>query len=324
MKKILFLIFAIATISACKKQLNQNGPELCPTGDFSADSVQFLGGEDGIIDITSEGLNITAEFGNKVIYSVTIKSATSIKTYNGSSKKMNIHWYGNSDNLPIFSPGEIEVTVDITCLDKIVKNFELQGTPKFKDTDGHFGVLIRDWDQNGAAAVGNQDTANFADGYFYNALQIESFIYTDSFPSPMGGKALQIDGLITGGNKGWFFGANELPGMGFIFDALSTYNADSLYYNIYVKGDRFPNTNAELVLLGTGGPYVYTQQVTWDGWQMISVPLSSFKAGGNPLISTEDLTGLAFQLGAATEPDDQLQIYYDFAIITVGEPFFKR
>lgn len=324
MKNLFYGVLLAMIFASCESPIEKNGPELCPAESFSADSVKFIGAEDGKIDLNSEGLNVQADFGNKVIYTITIESSTSTKTYTGSSSKIDLFWYGNSNNLPLFSGGEFTVTVEIPCSDPIIKTFELEGESKFAGTDGKFGTLIRDWDQNGAAAVGTEDTANFADGYFYNANQIESFIYTDASPSPMGGKALQINGLVGGGNKAWFFGANELPSMGFIFDGLSTYNADSLYFNIYVKGDAYTNTNAELVMIGSGGPYLYTTPVTWTGWQMVSAKLSDFKAGGNSLLTTENLTGIAFQLGAATEPDDQLQIYYDFAIITVGQPFFRQ
>jgi hypothetical protein len=324
MRNLLWIIAAFIMMSSCEKQLEQNGPELCPEDGFTSDSVQLIGLEDNIINVENEGLNIKADFGNKVAYSITIQSGNAVKSYNNSASRINIHWYGNSDNLPLFSAGEATITIDITCVGKISKTFTIEGETKLSGTNPNFGTLIRDYDGNGIAPVNtNNDTITpGTEGYFYG--NIESWWYTDIFPSPMGGRALQINGKYDNGASGWYFGANAMPGLGGMFDNFPTNNPDSLYFNAFVRKGDFGNTNAEFVLTTSNdGSYLYTTPVNWEGWQLVSAPLSAFRKGGEPLTTTDNITEVAMQLGAATMPDDEQQIYYDFIIITHNEPLFK-
>ena len=335
MKKNLstFALFGFAalllTTVGCKSPLDKVGPDICPTKDFNitSDDIKIEGlNAQSQVDLSTGGIKIKIDFGQKLPWDLKISSNSAQRDYSGTGDTVEIFWYGNANNLPLFSEGEVTIEVEVPCRETVKKTFTVTGAPNFANLDPKYGMLIRDWDQNGILPVFTLDTPTAgSDGYFYGG-GMKHFRYEDTVPSPMGGKYLKLEGETTEADGTWYFGANEIFNAGPTFANLPTKNADSLYFNIFVrKGLNDQNTGLQLNFLSNGENFKYLRDITWEGWKCISFKMSEFVVGGsNPLKVTDNLTSLGLNLGAQPLKAKKAEVNFDFILITVGEPFLKN
>lgn len=369
--KNIFLLLSSIIIFSCSSPLQENGPRLCPSDNFKFDisdlkiekviessgkfTLENLSSGDEI-DFVNTGLKFSANFSEEVEWELTIsskKSATK-KSYKSKSNKLNIYWYGNSDKLPFFEDEDCEVTFRILCNPIVKLPFSVKGKANFIKASREFGVLIRDWDQNGVVdvidktkPVATEATLSIgvfagaiwpnSDGYFYNPLNIKWFEYSSEKPSPMGGNHLSIEGESNANDSNknpepvWYFGANEMLNMQRAFNLLPTKNTDSLYLNFFVRADQnlngvaLKNTEMQIGVINEGvggGKWIYRQNVNWGDWKLISIKLSDFaiQSGNNRLLSSQRITNIALNLAAGPAQQSIGKIYYDFIYVSVGSP----
>jgi hypothetical protein len=325
--KLAFVI-TLAVFSSCNKVVDEIGPRICPPDSFtfSSDKIMVSGLDaDKKVDLSTGGLKIKANFGQKVKWNLKITSDLSQKEYSGEGDSIQVLWYGNSDNYPLFDVGNCKIELEIPCRDTYVSEFVVSKKPTFSNLDPSFGVLIRDWDMNGKFDVGGTEY-NGGDGWAgVNGSDTSYFNYFTENPSYAGGYYAEFysknDALL------WYYGSTSFS-TNDLETYLSTTNTDSLYLNIMVQGYGVKNTNMEVALQAATVSYFYTEPITWTGWKMVSVKISDMKVLSGPSTG-QTLTTLAgvnfavMQLGAAPLQGVEAKSGYDFMMITVGEPFFK-
>lgn len=355
-KKISLILGSVALILAsCESvdPLDQVGPRICPSEGFSFSSDDIMlnivssdASEVAIetnsseISLEDKGLRVIADFGEVVSWNLTIsmEDGSAEKKLSGFSDNINYLWYGTSEKLPLFKTGSAKVSVEVFCFDAVSKSFEITKDPKFKGTLPEFGFLLRDYDQNGVFPVETIGTPAFGwgtgDGFRYGGNK-NVLTYINTEPSPMGGYYANMKGDDP--STQWYFGETGFAHLwynNFVneFDKLPTKNADSLWFNVFVKGDQaYDNNQAILVFTTANGTFQHLEHVNWEGWKLMSVPFSSFKekATNETMV---DLTGFEegfqtfFSLGLGSQPliDNEAHVCYDFSIITVGEPFLTE
>lgn len=136
----------------------------------------------------------------------------------------------------------------------------------------------------------------------------------------------------------------------------SSVSINDLYYNIYVFGDsKFPNTAVEIKVYENDDPsvmnradlialandpaqtlsgdvqaisdaWIYDIIVNWDGWKLVSVPYSGFRAansptkggGGNRVKEPWRMCGIAVSLLSFPTSGEEVSAYVDFLTVTQG------
>ena len=337
--KYFIALTSIVFFISCGDKLEDIGPRICPPSDFSFSSddlklhVVNRNNETNIesvsntLDLESEGLHITADFGSSVQWSLTLTNAKGQeKKYSEESDKIDIYWYGQPskllDNKMCFDEGDVTISLSITCMDKITKTFTLIGEQKFNNLNSKFGLLLRDWDKNGIFPV-NGNSYTGADGWKGGAADANQFDfeYYDTDPSPAGGKYVYFHAVMDA--PSWYLGACDFAING-LQDSLSTGNVDSLYLNIFVKSDPdLPNAGAEIGLGTASKTYLRTEAINWEGWKFLSYKFSEFEKGSSSLETTK-LMKVVLQLGAQPEEATELTVQYDFVMITYGAPLFEE
>ncbi len=319
---LILIIIGLVSFS-CKSPIDKLGPDLCPSSNFSfSDNDLILEGLDigNSIDLSTTGMRVKAIFSETVEWTLKIISDEATKEYSGKSDSINILWYGNSNHLPLFKTGDCRVELEIGCIGKTEKNFKISKISDFSNVNPSFGLLIRDWDQHGVRPVGSVSAPTAAvDGYFYGG-GLKTYTHSDSLPSPMGGKFLKMTGKVDAPT--WYFGACEIFNGGSALTVLPTSNPDSLYFNMFVRTGGHENTGLQLSLLRSG-QYSNNRAADWTDWRMISFPMSEFAVTGSPLPSTDGITSILLNLGSQPVQGSEIELNFDFMMITVGEPFFK-
>lgn len=343
--KKLMIIPMFASLMSCEK-LDKVGPDLCPPDDFVfADSdlkIDVLSVSNGTrvetplasanatVDLDGEGMHIYAGMSQSVKWKleITMDDGSAKKVFSGESDTVDVFWYGNSIKSPLFKEGKATVRFKILCSVDIQKEVTLKNSPTFKNTDPRFGMLLRDWDQNGyfpIQTIGSPDfTWGTGDGFLWAS---DNFVaeYLNEDPSPAGGYYFSL--YDTRDSKVWYYGASGINSSNFgdMIDSLPTNDPSELWFNIYIKGDQeYKNTSAELVLSTADGNFLYSEHVNWEGWKLVSFKMTDFKNGTVPLATTSGGSYLAFQLGSQPQKDSEAQVSYDFPIITVGGPLFEE
>ena len=344
LNKFLFYPSLLLLLMACDP-LDEVGPGLCPSdsfifteGDLKIDVLSKVGGNEVrtplvnanyIIDLNGEGLHIHAKLNETVKWELEIKlkDGSISKLYKAESDTISIYWYGNGDKKALFNAGNAEITFTIICVDDIKKSVTLLNTPTFKNLHHGYGILVRDWDNNGTFPVQTLGVPNFvygsSDGFAW--IDTSTFVikYEDTDPSPMGGYSLNVYNKLSS-KPVWYHGATGVNSSNFDdeIDMLPTADAEELYLNFYAKGDQsLKNTSLELTYDGLG-VYGWATHLNWDGWKLISIKFSEFKQGTSPMQSVAKGNYLSFNLGSQPLESSEAQFNVDFVLITVGAPLF--
>lgn len=346
-KKWLIIPSALALFASCDP-LEKVGPQICPSDDFTFQASDLkidvvskngstyeytdLEAASSTVDLTDEGLHIHAKFDEVVKWELEIKmeNGSSTKFYSGESDSVSVYWYGNSSKMPLFSAGKAKLDFSIVCLEDVKASFTLENSPTFKGVHPEFGVLLRDWDQNGDFAIGTIGQGDFSfgtgDGFLWGDTVLNDYKvrYHNTDPSPMGGYYLDLYSKESAPD--WYHYATGInaSALGDKVDEFPTHNADSVFLNFYARGNQdYGNTSLEIVYSGSQSG-IWTEHLNWEGWRMISIPLSDFTVGTAPMQSAEGLNYIAMQLGCQPAQDDEAQYDLDFMIITIGAPFFDE
>lgn len=336
-QKVLLGALLIAGLSSCNTE--QVGPDICPSEDFtftaedlkvdilSGSTITELSSTDKTVDLSSGGLHIHGSFSEVVTWELKIVNDVEQRTYSGESSDINIYWYGQGDRFNekdmSFAEGAASIEFEVICSDVIKKDFIVSGVQSFTEIDSSFGVLIRDWDKNGLypVALSNFSVADGWAGSGGGANPWE-FDYYNTISSPAGGRYAQFYGKTSA--PSWYMGGTSFP-TGGIENILPTSNTDSLYLNIFVKADEdLPNCGSQVGFQSDNVNYLISEDITWKGWKLVSHKLSEYKSpSGDPLTSTE-IANMVLQIGSQPEAVNELRVMYDFALITYGEPLFKK
>lgn len=322
--KILSLVLAFG-FSACESPIEKIGPDLCPSTNFSFDINNLT--IDGLndvseVDLSAGGLNIKADFTEAVEWTMRVVSDDAVKVYSGKTDSINVRWFGNVDAFPLFKSGSARIELEIACLDKMEKTFNITGDPNFKNLHPSYGVLIRDFDMNGLIPVADEQFTA-ADGWRGVNGDTSHFEYFSDGPSIGGGLYAEL--YAKSESTTWYHGATSFPILGFS-GQLSTTNADSVYLNFFCKGYGLVNTGLEIALQAGGTSFFHTEPLTWEGWKFFSLKLSDLKIlsgnrAGEKFVDVDGISGCVLQLGSNPEKSSEAKSAYDFILLTVGEPF---
>lgn len=347
LKKWLVIPSAFVLFTSCDP-LENVGPTLCPSEDFSfeksdlkIDVVSKNGGTfdftalsdaSNKVDLAEEGLYVHASLSESVKWELEIKmeNGGSSKIYKGEGDEVSVYWYGNSSKAPLFSAGKAKLNFQILCAEEVNEEITLENTPLFKNVHPGYGSLIRDWDQNGDVSINSIGTPNWlwgiGDGFLWadtvaNQYEVR---YNNTDPSPMGGYYIDLYAKKPAPTYYHYATGMNSSLLGDIVESLPTSNADSLYLNFYARGNQdYANTSLEIVYQGDEKG-IWTEHLNWEGWKLISIPLSDFKVGTASMQSGADLSYIAIQLGCQPAKYDEAQYDLDFMILTVGSPFFDE
>lgn len=338
--KLILGIAAFSVVACNEEPLEQIGPNICPTADFNftasdlkidfldGNSAQDLSTLSNVVDFAKGGINIHGDFGEVVQWELKITNDSEQRTFSGESDTLDVYWYGQGDkfdgqNLQ-FAAGDARVELEVVCKDMISKDFTVTGVQDFSILDPMYGVLLRDWDKNGAYAVA-ADTFNMNDdGWAGNGSGANPFIfqYYNSNASPAGGYFAEFYAKTAA--PSWYLGGTSVPIAG-VEALLTETNTENVYVNFFAKADAsLPNCGSQVGFKYNAINYLKTADINWTGWKLMTYKLSDFKSNaGEPLNSTE-LTDIVLQVGAQPEATDELRVNYDFFILTTGAPLFKE
>jgi hypothetical protein len=346
-KKILFVPSLMLVLLGCDP-LDEIGPQLCPSDNFDfasndlkIDVISKVSGNFvfspaasvcSTVNLDGEGLHIHAKLSETVKWELEIKleDGSVSKLYANESDTISIYWYGNGDKKALFTAGKAEVTFRILCVDDITSSITLLNDPTFRNLHTSYGILIRDWDNNGTFPVATLGSPDFPwagpDGFSWTDPLTFELTYDNSDPSPMGGYSLSL--FSSQASTNWYHGATGLDketNFSDRIEELPTLDAEELYFNFYAKGNQdYGNTSMEFVYEDNNSTkYIWTSHVNWEGWRLISVKFSDFKAGTAPMETLDDAKYLAFQLGTQPIKSSEAQYNLDFVLITVGAPLFN-
>ena len=334
------LVLGVASalaLSSCNPDF-EVGPEICPSDNFSFEAsdlkldvidgstIKDISNAGNTVDFSKGGLHITGSLGEVVQWELKISNDNKQKVYSGQSDTIDIYWYGQGDKFDgqnmQFANGAASIEFEIVCLDVITKYFSVQGTQSFDNISPEYGILIRDWDQNGDFPVLGSTFAG-ADGWAGSGSGANPFTfdYKSPSPSPAGGLYCEFYSVTTA--PAWYLGASSFPISG-IAAALNTTSADDVYLNYFVKADEsLPNAGSQVILKAGTGSYLLSEDITWTGWKLISHKLSDFKSNTGDALNSTDLSEVVLQIGAQPEAATELRVMYDFLLITSGAPLFK-
>ena len=335
------LIAALAvviTFSGCKRQKDPLGSSICPSDAFTVtlDDLTLNGMTGGVVNLSSGGLNVVANFDESIKWTLTIEAidGSASKAYSGEGKDVSVWWYGNSRKAPVFKPGACKLTFKVQCRDAITKEFTLQGASNFTNLNGSFGSLVRDFDKNGLMDVGTLGVVQGAgvDGYFYgdDLSKSVTWTYITADGSPAGGYYAHIDGASKSVDPLWYFGGVSIEGLTAAptspLKALSTNDPSNIWLNVYMRSGKGLNTEAVISLgISTTVKWSYRKPIDWEGWKLCSVRLSDMISNdGTLLTDASTLLTMDLQLGSTPLQTLTNKIDYDFVIFTVGAPFFEE
>lgn len=333
------LVICVVTLNFVSCETIDNiGPDICPSADFELKDndlklyrvqkeVETEINNGASIDFATDGLRIKIDFSESVKWRLTIYNASQEKFIEGEGESVDYYWYGQPSKLEgnkmFFNSGDVTVKLEVDCQEEVTKKISLSGEQKFSSLSKKFGLLIRDWDQNGSYPV-DGETFSAADGWKGGGSGANPWVfdYFNATPSPAGGKYFEFYAKTP--DPAWYLGGTSFPTAG-IADSLPTTNLDSLYLNIFVRSDsELPNAGSQVALQSGGTNYLSLEDITWNGWKLLSYKLSDFKTSTGVVLPNTSIDNFVLQLGATPLQSTELRVQYDLALITVGSPLFTE
>lgn len=288
------------------------------------------------INLEDDSAVISAPLSHNVSWYLTLTGLQSnaVQTFSGISDNVYVEWNGSHDGLYFFRANEqvkTELTFvgnDLTVSDTftITKPKTYSGMPLF-----------------GPAAIGFEKMPAWPDFPF--AEDGEQGVSTEvSLSRSVEGLAsFYMEGADIN-NTYFISGIRDqicVPPCNQWFN-FPTNNPDSIFINVFVYG-----TGNEATMGGIGigedddkdGLYEdakfhsedgwdFQFRVNWVGWRLVSAPYSSFQRSTNPeyggtgnaIREPDRIKQITFNL-LSSPPTNQVEIYYDFPIVTFGKPF---
>lgn len=306
----------------------------------------------------------SSEFSHEVTWTLVLKGLSSgaEKKFTATSKKIttsDAKWSrGECSTIQFFQQGEQFLTeLHIVGLDTVFgtedtllyeSDFDWNGAV----VDGVTHSVVEYFDQGISYLTATGPDAND------DNVQIK---ITDA-KRILGGGSLIMKGFDANSN-GWLGDVNHERLLEFVaVNNLNNLPIDSsavvkdLYFNLYVFGDpKFPNTAVELKMYENDDPniknrdslvafandegntlgadiqgfsdaWIYDIQINWEGWKLVSIPYSSFRAansltsggGGNRIKQPWRITAVAVSILSFPTAGKEVSTYVDFFTVTQG------
>jgi hypothetical protein len=312
-----------------------------------------------------EGFFTSNKFNEEVSWTITASGYGSgaVAQFSGTSDRItynNSLWlYGRSSNVFFFQKKElVKFELDIVGLDNtyIIDSVSVSKVRNWdrEDIDGVGYVVIDAFDSD------NPTNGLDATGPDNNDLDVK--VAVTELNKVEGLSSLYLTGTDLN-NNGWVGGRNherllELH-TGLVID--SGIDEEELFFNIFIHGDsEIGNTTIEIKSYenedtifktradlqeyagGTGSltsvqqamsdGWIYDVIVNWDGWKMVSIPYSKFRAsndpntgaGGNRVKESGKICAISVNLLSYPTSGKEVSTYVDFMSLTMGgRPQFK-
>jgi len=318
---------------------------------------------------TNDPLFFSATFNEEVSWTIHIvgdssKAEKDIKGKSNVINKTNAWWQGESNGPNQFSVADtctatltiLGVKEPIVLAKKIV--IGLMWSQHNRIIDGVRYFVVDDFeDASSPKAMTSVSTDQLDNG---------SPSYAFTYGSRAQGlKSMHMEGYDANGN-GWLLSANhllltEMVSANTVADTaknLSSTNPDNFYFNIYIKGYGKANTTIELKAyeldsasskfalynaIKTGYVYTTAEQgkndgwiydivVDWEGWKLVSIPYSKFRAAndlayggnGNRIKEPWKITAMAVSLLAYPTTTVEVEADVDNIVVTEGGPYVAK
>lgn len=318
MKKLTTLIAVTALFFSCEQEellAPHLGPALCPPAEYVLDASKLtIEGLDqnGKIDFDLGGLRLKADFINRVDWLLTFSSGHQQRQLKGTGKQLDEFWYGESSE-GLFETGEVEIKLAV-CNQEVVLTKEIISKPRFRNLSPEFGVLIRDWDQNGVRPVSGGTYTAADGGAGPNGSGTLELIYSDENPSPMGGKYCKL--IASFPEPTWYLGYHNFN-INSAINSLNVSDPKQLYLNFYVRRGEGKDVSNTIILRESGMNRIDTEELPTKSWMYYAKSFAEIGVKNGSLVGD-----FIFNLGPSTEKTSHLEVDYDFILITVGKPLY--
>jgi len=319
-------------------------------------AVQFYVDEDAFFESTT--------FSHDVTWTVKLRGLKSDAemSFSSTGNKVNTtdaHWLrGKTSTIQFFEGGESFVSelhiagLDTVYTDTLTYASSFDWNRVVVEGVTHSVIEYFSMDQNASGLSATSPDNNDDD------VQIK----VSSSQRIISGKSLMMKGFDANSN-GWLGDINHERLLEFVnVNSLANLPVDSsvaidkLYYNLYVFGDSdFPNTAVEIKVYENEDPsivnraqlkalsnndsetltaaiqaisdaWIYDILIDWDGWKLVSVPYSGFRAansltkggGGNRVKEPWRMCGIAVSLLSFPTSGEEVSTYVDFLTVTQG------
>lgn len=308
MKKYLIIALSLVLFAACTKD-NIEGPELQDIfGEFAV--VQELSSDRTTVDFSAgETVSFTAELTIRTDWTLHIIGETSgaKKEINGRERVINqdiARWNGTISFAPLF--GEEDCITYMTFEDHPDTLFGPNITVTGVKPEDNVDILISDFETNtgwGTFAEAAATNQNVSGSYFVqDPVNVGEFL---SVNAPEGSRHWRM--TANNMNSVFICGANTTAAGSQDAEAdnyfsIGTNNPDNVYINLLLFGLGDGNTRCSIGLQEddnldgtydrfTEGTYNTTILVDWQGWKVVSIPLSNFQLSTVGGFGNNDATG---------------------------------
>ena len=278
---------------------------LCPPDDFEID-IESTNTKK--VNLATEVYSVEYKMNSKVTWELgVIGSNTAFYSQNGFGTEINATWDGSTTNNIFFKQGDtVRTYVLFNCLDTLWTNKLVIETTKVYDV-----IMISDFDGQGSVSAWSNAS---------NDLKLINSRASDSLPVAQGDRYLLMLGADIG--KGSYLG-QVISSPNPINYGL-TASPDQLYFNALVRGSK--NAQIEFRIYDGAGDtdefYLVLIPVTWDGWQLLSIPYSDFIPGGskeNFDRDTREISHVRVTM-RSDNPEPSVTLNVDFMCFTEGKP----
>ncbi len=362
-KNTLAILGSALLLTSCETE--EAGPDLKAVGaDFDPSSVTFTSGIQLRTDFNITP-KINADWGEEAFYNLKITGLESgaVKNYQGTNSSLEEDWEGKSSNMFFFRSGEkakVELKIFgyeelFVCSDSIiitkpfdwnretvngVKYFLIDGfdggseipissmSPDKNDNNVDFyaSTNVAVHESNSLYLQGTDGNGNGWCGDVYHEhlclLLNKSIAQLGTLPidSGVAPEDLYINAFIYGtGDEGTTveFKLSEVDGG----DTLNTRADISNWLNAGSPVDQLSDYYTE-----DNDGWIYDVKVDWEGWKLVSVPYSEFRAandpknggGGDRIKETFRISGFTVSLLSFPRPRLEVSAYVDCIMLTQG------
>lgn len=307
--------------------------------------------------------NFTTEVSWKIVIWGNLSNATKeIKGTGTAINNTNSVWEGDASSIQFFMKNDTctaslyvqGIDTAISTTQTIIKKLI---SYHLRTVDGVRYLLVDDYDGNHMGTKGMEGLSG--DG-FDNGTPKYVTVNTTRIN---GNNAFHMEGTDIN-NNGWLFSMNHKDLVEMVTTTDSTKNIlshdpDNFYVNIYIRGTGKPNSAVHLKmyeydiattskslmdsLKATGFVYtvplqakndgwIYIVNVNWEGWKLVSVPYSEFRAdndltkggSGNHIKEPWKITAMAVSLLSDPSYGFEVAADVDFVVLSEGGPFVPK
>lgn len=330
MKYIQIIILGIAILSiSCKREsVDVIGPELAiATPNFKLDNDLFSA-ESAAIDFTTDSNWFNASFNERVSWELVItgQQSTGVKRFKGISSglsRTNTNWTGSQSDLYFFRTGETAIA-ELTVFGSNKKWYDTITIVKEKNKWAGSDIIVW-WDMNTTGIAQNGWPYVYWFDYYDTNERLADFMVPSSSNDPLQGLYRTMEGKDGLGGSDYYIGAAGHSAL--TTPAGFSNSLDKVYLNFYLRRKTTTsNMGVSLTSIASGDTSTITYStghLDWEGWKLISVPLSQMTLdAGNPPFNPSKIATLKLVPYIYLNPGvDQSGFDIDFITITNGRPF---